>query len=143
LSLLGRDRPVPIMSLVPMLLFAVLFGLSMDYEVFLLSAIREGYRESGDPDRAVVAGLARTGRVITAAALIMSVVFISFASIDEILIKMIGVGLATAVIVDATVIRMLLAPAVMSLLGRRAWWPARRPTAPARDRESHLMPAAR
>lgn len=143
LSLLGLDQPVPIMSLVPMLLFAVLFGLSMDYEVFLLSAMREGYRDSGDPDQAVVAGLARTGRVITAAALIMSVVFISFASIDEILVKMIGVGLATAVIVDATVIRMVLAPAVMSLLGHRAWWPARRPTAAAPDREPHLMPAAR
>jgi uncharacterized membrane protein YdfJ with MMPL/SSD domain len=114
---LDLDDPVPIMSLVPMLLFAVLFGRSMDYEVFLLSAIREGYRDTGHPDRAVIAGLARTGRVITAAALIMSVVFISFASIDEVLVKMIGVGLATAVIIDATVIRMVLALAVMSLLG--------------------------
>jgi RND superfamily putative drug exporter len=130
LSLLGLDDPVPIMSLVPMLLFAVLFGLSMDYEVFLLSAIREGYRDSGDPEGSVVTGLARTGRVITAAAIIMSVVFISFASIDEILVKMIGVGLATAVIIDATIIRVVLAPAVMSLLSHRAWWPNHRHPTP-------------
>lgn len=127
LSLLGVDKPVPIMSIVPMLLFAVLFGLSMDYEVFLLSAIREEYHRTGDPARAVTAGLAGTGRVITAAATIMGVVFVSFASVDDTLVKMIGIGLAVAVIVDATVIRVVLAPAVMQLLGHRAWWP-RRPT---------------
>jgi putative drug exporter of the RND superfamily len=126
LSLLGVDKPVPIMSVVPLFLFAVLFGLSMDYEVFLLSAIRERYARDGDAHGAVVAGLAGTGRVITAAAAIMSVVFVSFASIDDILVKMIGIGLAAAVIVDATVIRVVLAPAVMSLLGDRAWWPAHR-----------------
>jgi RND superfamily putative drug exporter len=121
------DKPVPIMSIVPMLLFAVLFGLSMDYEVFLLSAVREEYAASGDPRRAVTAGLAGTGRVITAAAAIMSVVFVTFASIDDTLVKMVGIGLAAAVLVDATVIRVVLAPAVMILLGRRAWWPTRRP----------------
>ncbi|MEH0982330.1 MMPL family transporter [Micromonospora sp. CPCC 205556] len=132
LSLLGVDQPVPIMSVVPMLLFAILFGLSMDYEVFLLSAVREEYRRSGDPRRAVVAGLAGTGRVITAAATIMAVVFVSFAAIDDTLVKMIGIGLATAVLVDATVIRVVLAPALLGLLGHRAWWPLRRPsTAPA------------
>ncbi|WJK41621.1 MMPL family transporter [Solwaraspora sp. WMMA2056] len=125
LTLIGVDRPVPIMSVVPMLLFAVLFGLSMDYEVFLLSAIREEYRRGGDPGAAVVAGLAGTGRVITAAATIMAVVFLSFVWIDDTLVKMIGIGLATAVIIDATVIRVVLAPAVLSLLGHHAWWPGR------------------
>jgi putative drug exporter of the RND superfamily len=115
----------------------------MDYEVLLLSAIREGYRDTGDPDRAVVAGLARTGRVITAAAIIMAVVFISFASIDEILVKMIGVGLATAVIVDATIIRVVLAPAVMSLLGHLAWGPNGRSTAPQPVPEPTPVPSAR
>ncbi|HEU4422454.1 MAG TPA: MMPL family transporter [Pilimelia sp.] len=128
LSLLGVDKPVPIMSVVPMFLFAVLFGLSMDYEVFLLSAIEEEYEASGDPHAAVVAGLGGTGRVITAAAAIMAVVFVSFSSVDDVLVKMIGIGLAAAVILDATIIRVVLAPAVMSLLGHRAWWPRRRPT---------------
>ncbi|WP_326550559.1 MMPL family transporter [Micromonospora sp. NBC_01813] len=126
LGLIGVDQPVPIMSVVPMLLFAVLFGLSMDYEVFLLSAIREQYRRTGDAGAAVVTGLAATGRVITAAATIMAAVFLSFVLIDDTLVKMIGVGLATAVIIDATVIRVVLAPAVLSLLGHRAWWPRRR-----------------
>ncbi|TDC71239.1 MMPL family transporter [Micromonospora sp. KC606] len=128
LSLLGVDRPVPIMSVVPMLLFAILFGLSMDYEVFLLSAVQEEYRRTGDPRRAIVAGLAGTGRVITAAATIMAVVFLSFAAIDDTLVKMIGIGLATAVLVDATVIRVILAPAALAMLGHRAWWPATSPT---------------
>ncbi|HEU5110488.1 MAG TPA: MMPL family transporter [Micromonosporaceae bacterium] len=135
LSLIGVDKPVPIMSIVPMLLFAVLFGLSMDYEVFLLSSIREEYDRTGDPSAAVTSGLARTGRVITAAATIMAVVFVTFALIDDTLVKMIGIGLAAAVIVDATVIRVVLAPAVMMLLGHRAWWPARArtPTEPSVD----------
>ncbi|SCG61450.1 MMPL family transporter [Micromonospora coxensis] len=133
LSLLGVDQPVPIMSVVPMLLFAILFGLSMDYEVFLLSSVQEEYRRTGDPHRAVVAGLAGTGRVITAAATIMAVVFVSFAAIDDTLVKMIGIGLATAVLVDATVIRVVLAPAVLGMLGHRAWWPSvHEPAADAR-----------
>ncbi|MGK5444827.1 MMPL family transporter [Micromonospora sp. URMC 105] len=126
LSLLGVDRPVPIMSVVPMLLFAILFGLSMDYEVFLLASVQEEYRRTGDPHGSVVAGLAGTGRVITAAATIMAAVFVSFAAIDDTLVKMIGIGLATAVLVDATVIRVVLAPAVLGMLGHRAWWPLRR-----------------
>jgi RND superfamily putative drug exporter len=152
LSLIGVDQPVPIMSVVPMLLFAVLFGLSMDYEVFLLSAVREEYatrrarsRPVGDPAaeaadhdarRAVVAGLAGTGRVITAAATIMAVVFLSFVGINDTMVKMIGIGLATAVVVDATVIRVVLAPAVLGLLGRWAWWPV------ARRGSGHAAPAA-
>jgi RND superfamily putative drug exporter len=142
LSLLGVDRPVPIMSVVPMLLFAVLFGLSMDYEVFLLASIREAYDTGGDPRRAVAAGLAATGGVITAAATIMAVVFLSFAMIDDVLVKMVGVGLAVAVVVDATVIRTVLAPAVMSLLGHRAWWRPGRPSTPvAGDRRTQREPA--
>lgn len=125
LSLLGIAEPVPIMSVVPMLLFAVLFGLTMDYEVFLLSAIRQEYERGADAHTAIRIGLARTGRVITAAAAIMAVVFISFVGINDTLVQMVGVGLATAVIVDATIIRMLLGPALMSILGESAWWPKR------------------
>jgi RND superfamily putative drug exporter len=127
LSLVGLEDPVPILSLVPMVLFAVLFGLSMDYEVFMLSAIKEEYDTSRDPRRALVAGLGSTARVITAAAAIMAAVFLSFVPISDPLIKMMGIGLATAVIVDVTVIRLVLAPAVMSILGHAAWRGFRRP----------------
>ena len=120
-SLVGLDEPVPILSMVPMLLFAVLFGLSMDYEVFMLSAIKEEYDETGDPARSLRVGLGGTARVITAAAAIMTVVFLSFVPINDTVIKMIGVGLAVAVIVDVTVIRLVLVPAVMSMLGHAAW----------------------
>lgn len=126
LELIGVDEPVPIMSAVPMLLFAILFGLSVDYEVFLLSSIKEEYDRLGDPRQAVAAGLANTGRVITAAAAIMSVVFLSFVAVEDILVRMVGLGLATAVIADATLIRVVLVPAVMDLLGHAAWWPRRR-----------------
>ncbi|MET8661726.1 MULTISPECIES: MMPL family transporter [Streptomyces] len=137
LDLLGLDKTVPIMSAVPMLLFAVLFGLSMDYEVFLLSAVREAYDRDGNAQRAVVRGIGSTARVITTAAIIMAVVFLSFVSVPETLIQMIGIGLATAVIMDATVIRMVLVPAVMSLMGDRAWWrPGMKRTGKARQPES-------
>ena len=99
-------------------MFAVLFGLSMDYEVFLLSRVREEYLAGRDTARAVTEGLARTARVITAAALIMVAVFGAFALSPDVLLKLIGVGLATAILVDATVVRMVLVPAVMQLLGR-------------------------
>jgi putative drug exporter of the RND superfamily len=135
LSLLGIDQPVPIMSMVPMLLFAVLFGLSMDYEVFLLSSIKDEYDASGDPHGATRVGLDSTGRVITAAAAIMVVVFLSFVPINDVIIKMLGIGLATAVFVDVTVIRLVLAPAAMSILGHAAWrrfgWLARAGRRPA------------
>ncbi|MGC5287625.1 MMPL family transporter [Micromonospora sp. DT231] len=128
LSLIGIDEPVPIMSMVPMLLFAVLFGLSMDYEVFLLSAVKEEYDSGHDAQRAIVVGVDSTGRLITAAAAIMTVVFLSFVPIEDTSIKMIGIGLATAVIIDVTVIRLVLGPAVLSILGSAAWrrWPGRR-----------------
>ena len=113
----------PIDAWVPMMLFAILFGLSMDYEIFLLSSIREDYVRSGDNSLAVANGLAATARVITAAAAIMVTVFLSFVfGLDERSIKLFGLGLAVAILVDATVVRMVLVPATMELLGRANWW---------------------
>ncbi|WP_148288815.1 MMPL family transporter, partial [Ilumatobacter nonamiensis] len=99
-----------------------LFGLSMDYEVFIMSRIKEDYSKSKDPKGAVVSGLTSSARVITAAALIMISVFAAFVLGDDPIIKMFGVGLATAVFLDATVVRMIIVPAAMSLLDRAAWW---------------------
>jgi RND superfamily putative drug exporter len=112
----------PIESFLPMMLFAILFGLSMDYEVFLLSRMKEEYERTHDNGTAVADGLAATARVITAAALIMVVVFGSFVFGDERVIKEFGLGLAVAIFVDATVVRMLLVPATMELLGDANWW---------------------
>ena len=106
----------------PIIMFAVLIGLSMDYEVLLLSRIQESYRRTGDNTAAVAEGLARTAGVITGAAMIMVVVFSSFALADIITIKSIGVGMALAVFVDATIVRVLLVPATMRLLGEWNWW---------------------
>jgi RND superfamily putative drug exporter len=121
-QLVGIDTPTPVPPFIPVLMFAVLFGLSMDYEVFLLSRIREEHARHGDTSRAVAEGLARTARVITAAALIMVAVFGAFALSPEVFLKLIGLGLATAILVDATIVRMVLVPAVMQLLGERNWW---------------------
>jgi RND superfamily putative drug exporter len=121
-SAIGLDGAIPIVSFVPLLMFAILFGLSMDYEVFLLTQMQEHYKESHRPVRAVVEGLANTGRVITSAALIMVCVFASFILNGDPLVKEFGVGLAVAIAIDATVVRCLLVPAVMALLGRAAWW---------------------
>ncbi len=121
-SLIGLDHSIPIVSYVPLLMFAILFGLSMDYEVFLLTQIREHYAEHGDAKRAVIEGLANTGRVITSAALIMVCVFTSFVLNGNPVVKEFGVGLAIAIAIDATIVRCLLVPAVMVLLGDRAWW---------------------
>ncbi|MEU0519698.1 MMPL family transporter [Streptosporangium sp. NPDC006007] len=129
--LVGMDPPVgvdallfsvPIDSYIPLMLFAVLFGLSMDYEVFLLTAVRQAYLRHGDNRRAVAEGLGSTGRVITSAALIMVAVFVAFIAYPDPMVKIFGVGLAVAVAVDATVIRGLLVPATMVLLGRFNWW---------------------
>jgi RND superfamily putative drug exporter len=106
----------------PMMMFAMLFGLSMDYEVFLLSRVREEYLRTGDNRTAVADGLASTARVITAAAAIMVTVFGAFILEDNALMKLAGLGLATAIFVDATVVRMVLVPATMELLGERNWW---------------------
>jgi putative drug exporter of the RND superfamily len=121
-GLFGLDGPVPVVSMVPMLMFAILFGLSMDYEVFLLSRTREEYLLSGDNTDSVVAGIGNTARVITSAALIMIVVFIGFALGDNIIIQQIGLGLAVAVLLDATIVRVALVPSTMVLLGDRNWW---------------------
>jgi len=121
-GLLGIDGEVPVPPFIPVMMFAILFGLSMDYEVFLLSRIREEYLKVRNTSQAVTEGLARTARVITAAAAIMFVVFLSFAVSDETFLRLFGVGMATAILVDATVVRMVLVPAVMQVLGRANWW---------------------
>ena len=120
-SLLGTGSG-PIEPFLPMMLFAIVFGLSMDYEVFLLSRVKEEYDKTGDAANSVADGLAATARVITAAAAIMVVVFGSFVLEDTRVIKMFGLGLASAVFLDATLVRMLLVPATMELLGDRNWW---------------------
>ncbi|KAA1417067.1 MMPL family transporter [Nocardioides humilatus] len=121
-SLIGVESTVPIVSFIPLFMFAILFGLSMDYEVFLLSRVREEHRRHGDNTRAVIEGIAGTGRTITAAALIMVAVFSGFVLGSDPVVKMMGVGLATAIFLDATVIRMVLVPATMKLLGDANWW---------------------
>jgi RND superfamily putative drug exporter len=121
-SLIGLDHAIPIVSFVPLLMFAILFGLSMDYEVFLLTQMREHFTKYGDEKRAVIEGLANTGRVITSAAAIMVCVFTSFVLNGDPVVKEFGVGLAIAIAIDSTLVRCLLVPAVMVLLGKRAWW---------------------
>jgi RND superfamily putative drug exporter len=121
-ELIGIDHEVPIAPFMPVIMFAILFGLSMDYEVFLISRIREEYLVDGNTSRAVADGLAKTARVITAAAAIMVVVFLAFVVSDEVFLKLVGVGLASAIFLDATLVRMVLVPAVMQLLGARNWW---------------------
>jgi putative drug exporter of the RND superfamily len=121
-SLLGVDTNTPVPPFIPVMMFAILFGLSMDYEVFLMSRIREEYLRVGETHQAVTAGLARTARVITAAAAIMVVVFLAFITSTEVFLKLMGIGMATAILVDATIVRMVLVPAVMQLLGRANWW---------------------
>jgi RND superfamily putative drug exporter len=121
-SLVGIEEAVPIPSFVPMLMFAIVFGLSMDYEVFLLSRVHEAWLATNDSHRAVAIGIGATARVITTAAAIMVVVFSSFVLSDDTTVKMLAVGMAVAVLIDATVVRMILVPSVMTLLGRHAWW---------------------
>ena len=106
----------------PVLMFAILFGLSMDYEVFLLSRIREEYDRTGDNTTAVATGLQRTGRIITSAALLLVVVVAAFSTSGIVLVKMIGIGLVIAILIDATIVRALLVPATMRLLGKANWW---------------------
>ncbi len=119
---LGVSGKVPIESYVPMMMFAIVFGLSMDYEIFLLSRIHEAWVRTGDARASVAHALEITARVITCAALIMVSVFAAFVISDNIVVKMLGLGLAASVLIDATVVRLLLVPAVMTLLGRSAWW---------------------
>jgi RND superfamily putative drug exporter len=115
-------QPAPIEPWAPMMLFAIVFGLSMDYEVFLLSRVREEWHRTGDSRTSVADGLAATAKVITAAAAIMVVVFGSFILENDRVLKLMGTGLATAIFLDATIVRMLLVPATMELLGDKNWW---------------------
>jgi RND superfamily putative drug exporter len=119
---LGVNGTVPIESYVPMMMFAIIFGLSMDYEIFLLSRVHEVWLRTGDAKGSVAHALEITARVITCAALIMVSVFAAFIVSDNIVVKMLGLGLAVSVLIDATVVRLLMVPAVMTLLGRHAWW---------------------
>jgi RND superfamily putative drug exporter len=143
---LGFPEKMPVTTWVPVFLFVILFGLSMDYEVFLLSKIREEYDRCGDNALAVRRGLAATARVISAAAAIMVVVFLSFVLTPDVSVKQIGLGLAAAVLVDATVVRLVLVPAVMELLGTANWWlpgwlARRLPDRPAQVSEPARAPA--
>ncbi len=121
-SLIGVDGTGPIISFFPIFLFAIVFGLSMDYEVFLMSRIHEEWESGRDATLAVTRGLALTGRVITAAAAIMVTVFASFMIGEDRIIKLFGLGLAAAILIDAVIIRSVLVPALMQLFGKRAWW---------------------
>ena len=121
-SLIGLESTIPVVAFIPMFMFAILFGLSMDYEVFLLSRVREEYLVTGDNDASVLHGIASTAKVITSAALIMISVFLGFVLSKDPVTKMMGLGLATAIFVDATIVRMVLVPATMKLMGNANWW---------------------
>ena len=142
LSDLTDVRPAPIEPWAPMMLFAIVFGLSMDYEVFLLSRVREEWHRTGDSRRSVADGLAATAKVITAAAAIMVVVFGSFLLENDRVVKLMGTGLATAILLDATIVRLLLVPATMELLGDKNWWLPRwlDRILPKIDVEGHAQP---
>lgn len=120
--LIGIDTATPLAAFNPVIMFALLFSLSMDYEVFLVSRVREAWARTRANSQSITTGLASTGRVITAAAAIMIVVFASLIPSDQVFVKTAGVGMVAAILVDATVIRMLLVPALMHLLGRGNWW---------------------
>jgi putative drug exporter of the RND superfamily len=120
--LIGLEGAIPIVSFVPLIMFPILFGLSIDYEVFLMTHVRERWKETSDPHEAVVHGLASTARVITSAAMIMVSVFLAFVINGDPTVKQFGLGMAVAVAVDATVVRCVLVPAIMSLLGSSGWW---------------------
>ena len=124
-SLLGVSGKVPIESYVPMIMFAIVFGLSMDYEVFLLSRVREAWGRTQDNQLAVGEGLAATARVITCAAVIITCVFLAFLLSSNVVVKMLALGLGVSIIVDASIIRLLVVPATMFLMGRANWWTPR------------------
>ncbi|MEA2637493.1 MAG: putative drug exporter of the superfamily, partial [Chloroflexota bacterium] len=139
-SLIGVAKQ-PIVSFSPMMLFAILFGLSMDYEVFLLTRMQEAWHRTGDNRIAVADGLERSGRLVTGAAAIMACVFLAFALASVVTIKSIGVGMAVAVVVDASLVRALVVPALMRLLGKANWWAPRWLRGRAPDRQE-IAPAA-
>jgi RND superfamily putative drug exporter len=121
-SLIGAESGVPIISFLPVMLFAILFGLSMDYNVFLLSRIHEAYNEGDGPRASVIHGMGRIGKVVVFAGLIMAAVFLSFVTASDVISKMFGLGLGLAILIDVLIVRMVIAPAVVTLLGDRAWW---------------------
>jgi RND superfamily putative drug exporter len=121
-SLIGADSGVPIISFLPVMLFAILFGLSMDYNVFLLSRIHEAYNQGDRPRASVIHGMGRIGKVVMFAGLIMAAVFLSFVTQDDLIGKMFGLGLGLAILIDVLIVRMVIAPAVVTLLGDHAWW---------------------
>jgi putative drug exporter of the RND superfamily len=121
-SLLGADSGVPIVSFVPVMLFAILFGLSMDYNVFLLSRMHEAYNAGDSPADSVVHGMGRIGKVVLFAGLIMASVFLAFVTQPDVIGKMMGLGLGLAILIDVLIVRLVIAPAVVTLLGDRAWW---------------------
>jgi RND superfamily putative drug exporter len=121
-SLIGADSGIPIISFLPVMLFAILFGLSMDYNVFLLSRIHEAYNEGDRPRESVIHGIGRIGKVVVFAGLIMAGVFLSFVTQQDVIGKMFGLGLGLAILIDVLIVRMVVAPAVVTLLGDRAWW---------------------
>ena len=121
-SLIGADSGIPIISFLPVMLFAILFGLSMDYNVFLLSRIHEAYNEGDGPRESVIHGMGRIGKVVVFAGLIMSGVFLGFVTASDVISKMFGLGLGLAILIDVLIVRMVIAPAVVTLLGDRAWW---------------------
>jgi len=121
-SLIGVDSGVPIMSFIPVMVFAILFGLSMDYNVFLLSRIHEAYSHGDGPRESVIVGLSRIGKVVLFAGLIMSSVFLAFVTQPDVVAKMIGLGLGLAILIDVLIVRLVIAPAVVTLLGDKAWW---------------------
>ena len=121
-SLIGADSGIPIISFLPVMLFAILFGLSMDYNVFLLSRIHEAYNEGDGPRESVIHGMGRIGKVVVFAGLIMSAVFLGFVTGSDFIGKMFGLGLGLAILIDVLIVRMVIAPAVVTLLGDRAWW---------------------
>jgi RND superfamily putative drug exporter len=121
-SLIGADSGVPVVSFIPVMLFAILFGLSMDYNVFLLSRVHEAYNEGDRPRASVIHGMARIGKVILFAGLIMASVFLAFVTQPDIIGKMMGLGLGLAILIDVLIVRLVIAPAVVTLLGDKAWW---------------------
>jgi putative drug exporter of the RND superfamily len=121
-SLIGVDSGVPIVSFIPVMMFAILFGLSMDYNVFLLSRMHEAYNHGDRPRQSVINGMSRIGKVVLFAGLIMSAVFLAFVSTPDVISKMFGIGLGLAILIDVLIVRLVIAPAVVTLLGDRAWW---------------------
>ena len=121
-NLLGFDPPGALDLIMPVVVFVFAFGLSMDYEVFMLARIKEAYDETGDNDAAVAIGLQRSGKIITSAALLIVIVFAGFTAGEIVAMKQLGLGLALAVVIDATIVRCLLVPATMKLMGTWNWW---------------------